>query len=492
MDFRQAHESADLAQDIRAALRQSDDGPNDPPKVPQGMIERVDAIIQSAPADTPLGEWELMAAGLRVFANLETCRKIALSREGNLLEERARGEILLEEFRRKLSPDLYWLPKILAPTRRKLIGGSYDPTDIRGLLASIPLPTVYWSADPQKLSFGKPETEAVSRQDPIVKVIAFLDQQPVASPQFLNQAILYGLTFQLRGLEWPEKADRLRLNLNTTCPDEVYSVSEFSMDTPTAIHGEEFEASLTGRIIFNAKQSSLVDDLVFTVHAAFETNEGGLTEVPVIGHNELRFKVVESPIWLPSAGHGPLDQHIVNLVEELIKECPSVQQELDDLFPMLDTLGRVCATYAQEAAYKGRTDVSEKEFQKDVLRDLRIRLGASDVQEHPKQAGGIPDIRFRRVIVELKVEDENGDREHLAHKYARQATQYAGVEARQVSVLLILDLTEKANPPGSIRNDIFLADVPTHGTGDTAAQFPSKAVVFVVNGNTRNPSSYSR
>ena len=155
-------------------------------------------------------------------------------------------------------------------------------------------------------------------------------------------------------------------------------------------------------------------------------------------------------------------------------------------------LGRICAVYAQEAAFKGRTNVSEREFQEKVVHDLRMSSPTSEVQEHSQQAGGITDIRFRGVIVELKVEDENGERSYLAQKYSAQVTQYAGVEARQVSILLILDLTEKANPPGDIKNDIFLSDVPTHGASAVPQEFPSKVFLFVVNGNTRNPSSYSR
>ena len=58
--------------------------------------------------------------------------------------------------------------------------------------------------------------------------------------------------------------------------------------------------------------------------------------------------------------------------------------------------------------------------------------------------------------------------------------------------MLILDLTEKVNPPGDIKNDIFLTDVSTHGARAVPQEFPSKVFVFVVNGNTRNPSSYSR
>ncbi len=487
MDLQQANESANLAEDVRAVLRQSDDAP----KIPSGMIERVDVIIQSAAADTPLGEWELAAAGLRVFANLEVCREIALSGEGNLLEERARGEILLEEFRRKLSLEMHSLPNHLEPARQKLLGGFDDPKDIRSLLASIPLPTLYWSDAQSRPSAPDFIGEPSSDQAPMVRMIAFLDQEPVASPQLLNQGTLYGLTFRLRGLGWPDDAVRLRFDLNTTCPPEVYALSDFVLDRPQNIVIGEYDDRLMGHIVFNAKQSEMQDSLVFAVHAAFETKDGRLTEVPVIGHNVLRIRVVERPEWLPTKQNGPLDQRIASLIDDLVKGCPTVGEELDELYPLLDALGRVCATYAQEAAYKGRNDVSEEEFQKAVLHDLRIRLGASDVQEHPKQAGGIPDIRYRGVIVELKVEDEDGNRDQLTKKYTAQATQYAGVEARQVSILLVLDLTEKTNPPGDIRNDIFLSDVATHGAGDTPP-FPSKAFIFVVNGNTRNPSSYSK
>ena len=487
MDLQQAIESAKLAEDIRAVLTQSDDAP----KFPLEMIERVDAIVRNVPANTPSGDWELMAAGLRVFANLEACRDIALSGQGNLLEERARGEILLGEFRRKLSPDKCSLPNHLEPIRQKLLAGIDDPEDIRGLLASIPLPTLYWSDARSRSSAPEFRSEPSSDQAPMVRMIAFLDQEPVASPQLLNQGTLYGLSFRLRGLGWPDDAIRLRLDLNTTCPPDVYALSDFVLDRPQNIVNDEYDGRLSGQMVFKAKQSDMQDSLVFAVHAAFETEDGLFTEIPVIGHNVLRVRVIEPPAWLPSRQNGPLDQRIASLIDELIKECPTVGEELDELYPLLDALGRVCATYAQEAAYKGRNDVSEEEFQKAVLHDLRIRLGASDVQEHPKQAGGIPDIRYRGVIVELKVEDEDGNRDRLAKKYTGQATQYAGVEGRQVSVLLVLDLTEKTNPPGDIRNDIILTDVATHGAEETPA-FPSKAFIFVVNGNTKNPSSYSR
>lgn len=493
LDLRLADESAKLAIEIKGVLKRGGSGPNDAPRPPRDTIERIEDVLRRIPPGMAPKEWELAAEGLRVLANQEDCLSIAHTGEGDLLKERARGEVITQEFRRRLSRELFSLPRGLEEERRGLLeGDNCDPALLCALLASIPLPTLYWGSEQPRPSFGELSEDPAPRQNPIVRAIVFLDQEPVASPQFLNQGELYRLTFRLQGLDWPSDAVRLRVNLNTTCPSDVYVVSDFAMDKPTEVADGQFEGEVTGHISFKSRQSSLLDDLVFTVHAAFETQEAKLKEIPVIGHNELRIKVIDTPPWLPTSQRTPLDQRIVELIETLIGEHPSVRQELRDLFPVLQTLGRICAVYAQESAFKGLTNVSEREFQQKVVHDLRMKLDPSEVQEHSQQAGGITDIRFRGVIVELKVEDENGDRSYLAQKYSGQATQYAGVEAKQVSILLILDLTEKVNPPGDIKNDIFLSDVPTHGAREVPQEFPSKVFVFVVNGNTRNPSSYSR
>ena len=106
------------------------------------------------------------------------------------------------------------------------------------------------------------------------------------------------------------------------------------------------------------------------------------------------------------------------------------------------------------------------------------------------QAGGETDVKYREVTIELKVEKSNGDRGFIRKKYSKQPVQYSGVEARQISVLLVLDLTEKIHPPGDIRDDIMLENVDTHGGDDK--QFPSSVFVFVLNGNLKNPSDYSK
>jgi hypothetical protein len=154
-------------------------------------------------------------------------------------------------------------------------------------------------------------------------------------------------------------------------------------------------------------------------------------------------------------------------------------------------LTNLVGVYAQGAVFQASQKILEKDFQSKVVHDLRLKLG-TDIQEHPNQAGGSLDIRYRGIVVELKVEKENGDRKHIGERYSAQATQYQSVEGKQVSVVLVLDLTPKIDPPSDIRNDIFLVSIPTHGGEDSKKQYQSKAFIFVVNGNMKKPSEYSR
>lgn len=369
--------------------------------------------------------------------------------------------------------------------------GQIDFDKLRAFLLLIPLPTLYWHSKELEIPYRESIEEPEPEQNPLLRVIAFLDHAPIASPQLLKPNILYPLVFRVHGLGWPKDAIRLRLDLLTTCPSSEFAVSEYLLDPPHLIKNDEYEGELVGQIKFNSGQSSLLDGLVFVIQGGFETEDGRVEEIPVIGHNELRLRVVGEDNHPLMTGNHPLDRHIEELVTKLLRDCSSIKDEVQDLLNMVMALNRLLATYSQEAIYKGRNDVQESEFQRTVLRDLRFILGP-EVQEHPNQAGGITDIWYRGVIVELKVERENGDRDQISKKYASQSVQYAGVEARQVSVLLVLDLTSKDKPPGDIRNDIFLTDLETHGGDDGAKKYLSKAFVFVINGNMKSPSDYSR
>ncbi len=489
LDFGKASQSAVFCNEARATLRSAAGSNREFSQEVESLVERIDGILKGMPEALIPRAWMVMAAGLHTLASQLACLAIAERRHGNLVSERSRAEILMSRLRSLLSSYSFQLPDHLQPVCESVLEGEHwDPEPLCRLLATMPLPTLYWC---DRKPLGPPTDVQQSPEvlpEPMVRVVVSLDRVPVASPQLLRANVLYGLEFRVRGLAWPDNAIRLHLTLSTTIPQSEYSVSEFTMQKPISDNRSEFDGTLTGYIKFGSEQSSWIDDLVFSVNCAFEAADGLLLEVPVIGHNALRLRVFDkssSSLW---TGDTPAYSHTLDLLEKLAREVPQIADELPELFEVTQALSRLLAAYAHEAIYKGQSDVTEEEFQTQVLRDLRIRLGP-DVQEHTEQAGGITDIRCKGVIVELKVERENGDRGHIADKYSQQVVQYTGVEARQISVLLVLDLTPKENPPGDIRNDILLKDVETHG-GD--GEFPSKVLVFVVNGNTNNPSDYSR
>ena len=252
MDLRLADDCTNLAKEIRVALQQSNLGQSDTISAFRHIIARADATIARVQPEVETDQWELMAAGLRVLANHETCLRIAQTGVGNLLEERGRGDILAEDLRQKLSSNQAAMPKSLEPTCRALINNIRDHAQIRSLLGSIPLPTLYWSKEQPSPMLAPFRGEANPSPNQMVRVIAFLDRQPVASPQFLNQGKLYRLTFQLRSLGWPDEAIRLRVNLNTTCPPEVYKASVLALDKPNDTANGDYSGQATGHIIFNA------------------------------------------------------------------------------------------------------------------------------------------------------------------------------------------------------------------------------------------------
>lgn len=457
-----------------------------------GLLPTLEVLAGGSPPNRGSDCWEIAVEGVRVVTSTIECGLVARGAEGNLVSAKSKRDFLWSDFRKLLTKKQ--LPKIETVISEAVALSKLDEVDLTSVvkfLLSLPLPTIYFakveaqSRSPYREPSGKAEIT-----HPLLRIIVFLDHAPVASPQLVKSQTLYPVTFKVRGLAWPKDANKLRLDFLTTVPKSEFVTSNFIIERPPQSEGE-FNAELSGQIKFESGQSSLLDDLVFQVRAAFELENGEFRESPVVGHDELRLRVVSENHHPLMSGNRSLDRHIEELATGLIERLPRVKAELPNLLPILQGLTRLLAAYAQEAIYKGRNDVSEAEFQKQVLRDLRLQQGlGQEVIEAPKQAGGITDVKFRDVTVELKVEKIKGDREYISKKYSKQPVQYSGVDAKQVSVLLVLDLTPKTHPPGDIRNDIMLQPVNSHGGG--SKEFESEVFVFVINGNMNNPSDYSK
>src|SRR5207253_2228937 len=96
-------------------------------------------------------------------------------------------------------------------------------------LAKLSLPTLYLVGEkdrwPRRFA-ADGEADAVPRV-PVLRLSAFLDNVTVAATQQLRPHTLHTLRFQVRGTEWPEHAQRLRVELLSTCPPSLFHVSPF-------------------------------------------------------------------------------------------------------------------------------------------------------------------------------------------------------------------------------------------------------------------------
>lgn len=476
IDFKVAAQSGDLAERILRFASKSDQS-----TTLNQLVDEAAALVDQAKPGEPRERWALWLAAARC-STAERALSEAVQSGVGVADAKARFDILrtaLEE---------------MAATVNRAEQPDGHVSLINQLLQEA-LPILYWARTRRWERFRKspPEADASPSEElaqplpTVARLIVHLNDAPLVSPQELRPATLYDVRLEAHFLALPERVASVEFRFTTTLASTQYSLSTLSQTRTTESGDGKYIVEAAGAIVFPYAQSDPFRPVVFAVSAFLVV---GTERIPVriIGQDQLHFRIRDPSRTLLSSGWPRMDAHVHELLQKLCDEQPTVRDELATLIPLLNGLTAVLGTFAQGAVLKGSTHVSEAEFQQEALKLLRMKLG-EEVQEGPKQAGGVTDIRYRGAIVELKVEDSISDHQQLLAKYSSQATQYQGVESRSVATLLILDLTEKAEPAGDLRNDVLVGKVETHGG---SGKYPSWAFLFVVRGNVKSPSTYSR
>jgi hypothetical protein len=162
--------------------------------------------------------------------------------------------------------------------------------------------------------------------------------------------------------------------------------------------------------------------------------------------------------------------------------------ELYHFLQILAGLGRVAGQSLQDNLFRGVW--SEQKFQEEVKKLLRAdaRIG-SELEEHPHAGGGITDLSFHQIRIELKVEPEQSVTVSVVQKYCGQTTQYVAGSDRRFGIVCLLDCFPKKTASGSVANDIDLLNVPPPGNPNGIPIFVG---VVVVRGNLSKPSDLSK
>jgi hypothetical protein len=470
----------------------------------QDSLDIVSTELQAATANLPARDKTIIELMQRIVAAFKSlCLWADQSLKGELHAERhlaaAKAQAGVAEA--EILPSIT-LPSFADDARRILaaIKGVAQIDDVKTVAAAIiqapvpilclqEMPDQWWRRrtddDPARV---EPEPEGPF----VIKVMFEIENQPWSNKQILQSALLYTVRSKITVPAWPRGSDYLLIDYISTLSPDHYKITPIRIERPAYVGITEFDG--TCHVEFPVGQSMFSEPVAILVRATFRSDFGEEQAKPatIVGYHQLKCIVSDKARTPVLSGYRIIDARITELVNEVLSASTPIDPVLlRDFIEALGAIANFMGISLQQALYRETKKVSEAVFQSQLLYHLRTRLG-EDVQEAPKQGGGPTDIKYRSVVIELKVEDEISNRQKMIDKYLAQPAQYAAGGSSQLGILCILDQTEKHHPPANPQNQITLETPAVHGfTGDQIL-YPTRLAVVIIDGNLRPPSQYSR
>ena len=298
---------------------------------------------------------------------------------------------------------------------------------------------------------------------------------------YLEPEIAHDLSAELVVGKWPAGTSAFILEPLQVEDREVLS-------TPSLTFAPSGDANApvvaTGRLVVRSAQAFMARPYSVAYQGRFEPEAPGF-QVDVRG-GSLRIRS-HDPKRNPITGYTEADDAVYavrDLARRLTPPCHD-----DDLLSFLTMVSRLAGIAG--AALQGhyfKSPISEAQFQRDALLMLRAQrdIGA-DLIEAGKTAGGIMDLSFHGIPVELKVEASKVLSVEDASTYFGQTRQYAAGNGKRLAVVAVLDCAEKESPPPGLGNDIAFRIVsPSSGSR------PFGLGIVIIRGNLPAPSEHSR
>ncbi len=321
-------------------------------------------------------------------------------------------------------------------------------------------------------------------EEKLETTVAFLkfdiDGEPAKQWNYLKPGTSYDLTIEVRVSNWPKGAKVLVLIPVTIDAREREWLPRFTFDEP---EGEgPFILTATGRAVLEVAHSFGSRPYEFLYAAEFD-NTSNCRDVAIVGHRRLLLEGsdVDSN---PLSGFSNVDRHLIKIRDKLRSFPGLPSTDISNTMTILGGLGNIAAQALKVGLFK--TATSEKEFQEKASEMLRNRSDIGEnLQGHPEAAGGITDLTFWDIPIELKVEKSKVLFPKDFTKFFDQTAAYAIGLGKRVGVLSVLETSPKSGPVGLVEDDV---EAIVHQTG----KFSIMIVVVVIRGGFPKPSSYSR
>lgn len=303
---------------------------------------------------------------------------------------------------------------------------------------------------------------------------------PVSEVHHIAPNMLHDVDITVRVSRWPERAERLVLKHVSVENPAIYELPNFTFRTPKG--AGPFNLHESGRVLLKIPQSIRAKPLEFRYMAEFEPLDVE-QPVEVVGQRTLRLEGVD---WQRESqtGYANIDRKILEIRNQL-RRLPGVPEvDMVNALKVAVTLGKMAGQSVQDNIFPGQW--LEKGFHNEVRRFLRSEpsIGAQ-LQEHPRSAGGITDLSYEGIPIELKAEKDRTLQFSECSQFLGQTVSYAVGNGRRLGILCVLDTSPRTTAPLPVEDGVGIQFYTNGGH-----QVP--VITLLVQGNLLLPSSLSK
>lgn len=349
-------------------------------------------------------------------------------------------------------------------------------------IASTPLPIPFFAAAVHP-SWTPKDDRQQEKEPPVELKVAFLqfkiNDEPAKQLHFLTPQMAHDLEIEVRVSRWPDGATTLNLRPVTVELPSTYDFPCFRFERTAG--DEPLQMRQHGRAILKFPQSIHARPFEFKYAAEFLPHASE-QPVAVVGHRTLRIEGIDL-LRSPITGYPAMDKKLLQLRDRLRENRAIAETDLKSSLVLMTALGSLAYQALHDDLYPGTRD--EPQFQRDVRAALRIVPEiASELEEHPHASGGITDLSFRGIRIELKVEQQKLMALDDCNRFLGQTASYVIATGKRIGILCVLDCSPKTVAYPSEENIGILK----HKTNEGEVS----VIALIIQGNLPTPSSLSR
>lgn len=398
----------------------------------QELVSGIESICTFTVDQETATQWHFLSVSILILKRLDLWLKGKKEADIHAKAHKESVEIILdEELASGNIPD-NWLC-ILEDAEN--VSNRSDLKDLCLQISRIPMPLCEKSKDP---SYPRSNLKNIIPEKPQLAFVNFrIDGKPAKNIETLKAEVTYDLEIDLRLNSWPQNALTLLLTPLSIEPHSTFTLPTFEIHKDQSREEKDgsFRFNKKGRMIIHNPQSLAARPYEFNYSADFEPSDH-YSSFDVIGHRSLRLEGIDlssSPI----SGFQNIDRKIFEVRQWLRSVNRLSQDTMVSSLRLLAALGGVSQQALSDSSFS--SDMDEGDFQKELIKRLRANPSVGEKLEvHPSVGGGIADLSFDRIRLELKVDYNGGDYSSREDKNILQAHQYSVASGKECCILCTL------------------------------------------------------